>query len=186
VNRRLHHYGLQFPDRVIIVSLEHFRSVCSVLAKLLHVIAIVLVGDSACAAPADVSSQLVVTMSPEIRVIERRGKDENVRYIPATEVEQGQEIYYTVRILNASNEKVKRAMVIQPVPANTRLIERSVTGAGAALSFSVDGGKNFVSLTELRNSNAGSPPKVTHIRWQFKHPLAPHVVVLARFRVVFD
>jgi len=130
----------------------------------------------------------MVTLSPEIRVIEQRGKDQTVHYAPAKTVEQGQQLYYTVRIVNTSNEKVKHAVVVQPVPANTSLLEKSVTGAGASLGYSIDGGKTFISLTDLRNliSGAAITPRVTHIRWQFRHPLAPHVTVLARFCVVFD
>jgi len=135
---------------------------------------------------AESANPLLITMSPEIRIVERHGKDEQVRYVPARKVEQGQEIYYTVRIVNASNEKVRHATVVQTVPANTSLVEKSVTGAGAALTYSIDGGKNFITLTELRNVSATVTPRVTHIRWQFRHSLAPHVTVLARFCAVFD
>jgi len=139
---------------------------------------------------AESSNQLAVTMTPEIRIVEGHGNDEKVRYVPAHQIVEGQDIYYTVRIINISNEKVKRAVVIEPVPANTRLLEKSVTGAGASLSYSIDGGKSFISAAELHNSVIEQPStttqKVTHIRWQFRHPLAPHVTVLARFRVVFD
>jgi uncharacterized repeat protein (TIGR01451 family) len=166
---------------------DYLRSVASFAARLSSLIAMLCLRNIASAASSAPSDQLIVTMLPEIRVVERHGKDQQVRYLPAKVVEQGQEIYYTVRIVNATNEKVRRAAVIQQVPANTRLVDKSVTGAGAALSYSIDGGKTFFSLAELRNNGSvPASPRVTHIRWQFRHPLAPHVVVLARFRVVFD
>jgi uncharacterized repeat protein (TIGR01451 family) len=162
------------------------RSVSYASIKWLRVVAMLCLSASSTCVFADTPSPLMVTMLPEIRVIERRGKDEQVRYVPAKDVEQGQQIYYTVRIVNAGNEKVRRAVVIQPVPANTRLVDRSVTGAGATLSYSIDGGKTFLSNAELRSMNPNTSQKITHIRWQFRHPLAPQVTVLARFRVVFD
>jgi uncharacterized repeat protein (TIGR01451 family) len=138
-------------------------------------------------ARADVSP-LQVTLIPELRVAELVGKEIRYRFVPAQQVTQGQEIYYTARITNLANEKVKHPIVDQPVPANTHLVERSVTGGGAAVSYSIDGGKNFMPSSELRSAAADSrtPLKITHIRWQFRHALAPHVTVLARFRVVFD
>jgi len=138
-------------------------------------------------ARADVSS-LQVTLLPELRIVESGSKEPRYRFVPAQQINQGQEIYYTVRITNRTKEKVKHATVEQPVPANTHLVERSVTGGGATISYSVDGGKTFITSSEWRAavSDSHAPIRITHIRWQFRHALAPHVTVLARFRVVFD
>lgn len=138
---------------------------------------------------ADQPDPLRVTMIPELRVVDHQGNQDHYHYIPARQVSQGEEIYYTVRIVNVTSERIKHAVVVQPVPANTHLIERSVTGAGAIISYSTDGGHTFSSASDVYDVTRAyqkSPVKVTHIRWQFRHPLAPHVVVLARFRVVFD
>jgi uncharacterized repeat protein (TIGR01451 family) len=132
---------------------------------------------------------LQITLIPEVRKVETHGSESRVYYVPAKTISQGEEIYYTVRIVNLANDKVKRATVVQPVPSNTHLVDRSVTGAGAAITYSIDGGKTFISAGEMRNAlddRAPLPVRVTHIRWQFRHALAPHVVVFARFRVLFD
>lgn len=133
-------------------------------------------------------SPLQVTLTPELRVVEHRGNEQQYHYVPATQVSQGGEIYYTVRIINVTNDRVRHAVVVQAIPANTHLIEDSATGAGAAISYSIDGGKNFLSATALSDAtdDSAGPLHITHIRWQFHHALAPHVMVLARFRVVFD
>ena len=132
---------------------------------------------------------LQITLTPEVRKVETHGSESRVDLVPATTIPQGEEIYYTVRIVNLMNDKVKRATVVQPVPTNTHLVDHSVTGAGAAITYSVDNGRTFISASEMRDALDGhSSPQVnvTHIRWQFRHALAPHVVVFARFRVVFD
>ena len=135
------------------------------------------------------ANPLQVTLIPELRVVEQHGNEQRITYVPAKQVSQGQEICYTVRIVNLANEKIRHAEVVQVVPANTHLVERSVTGAGALISYSIDGGRNFISAAETRDEMDDNPDKkirITHVRWQFHHALAPHVIVLARFRVVFD
>ena len=134
------------------------------------------------------ANPLQVKLTPELRVVEQHGNEQRVSYVPAKIIAQGQEIYYTVNIVNLTNEKLRHAEVVQPVPANTHLVERSATGAGAAISYSIDGGKNFITATEVRSAgnDSAAHSRITHIRWQFRHALAPHVAVLARFRVVFD
>ena len=133
-------------------------------------------------------SPLHITMMPELRVVDHYDNADHYHYVPAKQVEQGQEIYYTVRIVNVTNERIKHAVVVQPVPANTQLLDGSVTGIGAIITYSIDDGQTFIAATEAYDAaNAHHvPPRVTHIRWQFRHPLSPHVVVFARFRVVFD
>jgi uncharacterized repeat protein (TIGR01451 family) len=138
----------------------------------------------ALAAPNPLRTRLI----PEIRVVETQGKETRARMIPATIIAQGTEVYYTVRATNDSNEKLRNAVIVQAVPVNTRYVDRSATGAGAAITYSIDGGKNFISASELRSAIGDNPKsvRVTHIRWQLRHALAPHVTVFARFRAVFD
>lgn len=138
---------------------------------------------------ADEPAPLHITLIPELRVVDGQGSEARYHYIPAREVAAGQEIYYTVRIVNITEEKIKHAEVVVPVPANTHLVKQSVTGAGAIISYSTDGGHTFASaqdVYDIAGAYQKKPVRVTHIRWQFRHPLASHVVVLARFRVVFD
>lgn len=142
---------------------------------------------------ANEASPLEISLQPELRVMEQHGKEVSYRYAPAHNIQQGQEIYYTVRIVNVGNESVRHAVVVQPIPLNTHYVARSATGAGALITFSIDGGKSFVTPDELqraRNQGAANASaataKYTHIRWQLRHSLAPHAVALARFRVVFE
>ena len=113
------------------------------------------------------------------------------RFVPARLLEQGQVVYYTVRITNPTTVPLRNVAVVQPVPANTRICADSAAGPGAAVSFSVDGGVNFAPAQSLTIELDGrsSPRRLsryTHIRWQLRNPLAPGAIALARFRATFQ
>lgn len=122
-----------------------------------------------------------VQLLAEIRV--------GARLEPALQLDEGQEIFYTLRIKNPGAKPMTGVSVVQAVPHNTSYVAGSATGAGADIMFSVDGGTRFAHANQLQWP--GNPGKVlpasqyTHIRWQLAYPLAPHAVVLARFRAVF-
>jgi uncharacterized repeat protein (TIGR01451 family) len=123
----------------------------------------------------------VLGLLAEVRVpIDPAGKA--YHFVPATKLLQGQEIFYTLRIHNPSDQAMIGVVVVQPVPMNTRYVAGSASGAGAKISCSIDGGNSFAA-PQPRTS--GSAP-CTHLRWQLPYPLAAKAVVLARFRAVFD
>jgi uncharacterized repeat protein (TIGR01451 family) len=138
---------------------------------------------------ADEVSAPVVTLRAELRLPQTNGTAA-YRYVPATTVEQGQEINYTVRITNPNAVVLPPTAVMQALPTNTHYVAGSASGAGADIQFSVDGGQSFGKPGSLRSpANAAriaSPAEYTHIRWQLRYPLAPKAVVLARFQAVFD
>lgn len=111
--------------------------------------------------------------------------------VPATEIRQGQVVYYTVKIRNPGQRAAHNVIVTKPVPANTRYVADSAAAPGALLSFSIDGGVNFAPARELtvkdeRGVLRPAPPeRYTHIRWQMRYPLAPEAIAYARFRAVF-
>jgi len=152
------------------------------------------------AATAQDASALEVRVQAELRVTEHDGKLTTYRYVPAKQFPQGQELYYTVRVRNVSASAIRDAEVVQPIPEHTHYVANSATGAGADITFSIDGGKTFAAPEQLRKSRTLSIDSTdgvatvkraltrdyTHIRWRLQHPLEPGAVVLARFRVVFD
>lgn len=128
-----------------------------------------------------------VELIAEVRMAQPAG---GFTFVPATVFEQGQEIDYTVRISNPNAQPLDEVTVVQRLPANTRYVAGSATGAGADVQFSVDGAQNFAKperLRSLRNAElTAAPAEYTHVRWQLRYALAPHAVVLARFRAVFQ
>jgi len=142
-------------------------------------------------APAGESSEIQTELVAEVREnISTTPGREVFRFVPARMLEQGQVVYYTVRITNLTTVPLRNVAVVQPVPANTSYIEDSAAGPGADVSFSVDGGQTFGSpeaLTiDLEGTRQLAPPeKYTHIRWQLRNALAPGATALARFRATF-
>ena len=121
--------------------------------------------------------------------VREAGEPPRLRPLARVSVQQGQEIFYTVRIRNPQTTAMAALSVVQPVPVNTRYVAGSATGAGADITFSTDGGRTFAKPAELRSVDNSDPipsQSYTHIRWQLRFPLAPGAVVLARFRAVFQ
>lgn len=171
-------------DSGLVQQKFRFSGGSNIAALALIFCALIVANQITSAAP----NPLRITLIPELRVIDPQAKESRSRMVPATTIEQGTEVYYTVRATNESNEKLRNAVIVQAVPVNTRYVDKSATGAGASIMYSINGGKSFISASELRGVMSDSPRniRVTHIRWQFRHALAPHVTVLARFRVIFD
>lgn len=121
------------------------------------------------------------------------------RLVPAKVLHEGQEVFYTVRILNPGATPLRDVEVVQRIPQNTTYVPRSASGPGAEISLSTDGGVTFGREGQLTVSEPGmQPPKLatptrpakdqdyTHIRWRLRNPLAPGAVALARFRARFN
>ena len=141
---------------------------------------------------AEESSEVATELVAEVRenVSTTPGR-EVYRFVPARMLEQGQIVYYTVRITNQTTVPLRNVAVVQPVPANTVYIADSAAGPGAAVSFSVDGGNSFAAADALVAEVEGTkqpaqPAQYTHIRWQLRNPLAPGATALARFRATFQ
>ena len=135
----------------------------------------------------DVGTELIAEVRENISTTPGR---EVYRFVPAQLLEQGQVVYYTLRITNQTTVPLRNVAVVQPVPANTTYLADSAAGPGAAVSFSVDGGKTFASPESLMIEVEGSTQlaqagQYTHIRWQLRNPLAPGATALARFRATF-
>lgn len=182
---------------------RHHIKQCRHQPRSLLVGACAVIAANAWAAQIEPANPLEISVQAQLRSVEHDGSVTSYRYVPAQRVAQGQELYYTVRIRNVGTLAIHDAVVVQPIPANTHYVAHSATGAGAQITFSVDGGKVFAASAELKlpssfsvagEDNAASVPATrraspadyTHIRWQLRHSLEPGAVVLARFRVVFN
>ena len=65
-----------------------------------------------------------------------------------------------------------------PVPGEVSYVENSATGQGAAIAFSIDGGKSFSQRGALKVTVDGEErlakaDQITHIRWTFASDIAP-------------
>lgn len=134
-----------------------------------------------------------VTSTAELRedVVAPGGRTD-VRFVPAHSLQQGDQIYFTLRIRNVTPVVAPEVTVTWPIPANTQYEEGSASGPAAEISFSADGGATFGSAKEVQRRDAtgairtARPDEYTHIRWRLRYSLAPGAVAIARFRAIFQ
>ncbi len=110
--------------------------------------------------------------------------------VPADRVVPGDEVFYTLEIRNTGPLPLPPPTVDFAIPEHMRYVANSAVGAGAEVSYSVDGGQTFDRPENLTIVVVGADPRpaapadYTHIRWRLKHPLQAKAMALARFRAV--
>ncbi|MBT8339328.1 MAG: hypothetical protein HKP58_11090 [Desulfatitalea sp.] len=127
----------------------------------------------------------------EQTVVNDKGQKE-IKRMPAAEVLPGTEVIFVTTFENSSRQVAENAVITNPIPEHMRLQIGSVRGAGAAASFSVDGGKTYHCLDQLFIYDAAGrkfPARnrdITHIRWKFENPLPPGAKGEVSFRAVLE
>jgi uncharacterized repeat protein (TIGR01451 family) len=110
--------------------------------------------------------------------------------VPADRVVPGDEVFYTLEIRNTGSRPLPPPTVDFPIPEHMRYIANSAVGAGAEVSYSVDGGHTFDRPENLSvvpadgDARPATATDYTHIRWRLKHALQGKAMALARFRAV--
>jgi len=99
------------------------------------------------------------------------------RFVPATRLEAGDEVHYTLRVRNPGKEPVTGVQVTKRMPDGLHYIEGSAVGPGADVEFSVDGGDTFEAKPDAA--------PFTHVRWTLHRPLPAGATALLRFRATF-
>jgi uncharacterized repeat protein (TIGR01451 family) len=140
----------------------------------------------------DAVAAVQTTLVAEVREESAGSSGNPVRYfVPATVLEQGREVFYTVRIKNPGAQFANDVVVVQRIPQNTSYVPNSAAGPGAEIGVSADGGQSFgvegrLTFTDPTGlARPATAQDYTHIRWHLRNPLAPGAVALARFRAVF-
>lgn len=106
-------------------------------------------------------------------------------------VQPGDVLRYTVASANAGDKPAKNLVVTQPIPKQTTYILASAQGNGAAMTFSIDGGKSFVEkpmvkvkLADGKEVLKPAPAEAyTHARWDYSNSLSPMKTVKATYEV---
>jgi uncharacterized repeat protein (TIGR01451 family) len=115
---------------------------------------------------------------------------QNHALVPADRVVPGDEVFYTLEIRNTGSTPLPPPTVDFAIPEHMRYIANSAVGAGADVSYSVDGGHTFDRPENLSVVPVGADPRpataadYTHIRWRLKHALQGKAMALARFRAI--
>ncbi len=134
---------------------------------------------------------VVLTLRAETEVTgaDAQGK-KVVKRVPVTTAVPGTAVIYTLSYRNRGATPAERVVLVNPVPQHMVYLEGSAFGPGAAIEFSVDGGKAFGPADSLRvkGPDGKQRPAVasdfTHLRWTLGQPLAPGASGEAGFRAV--
>jgi uncharacterized repeat protein (TIGR01451 family) len=106
-------------------------------------------------------------------------------------VQPGDVLRYTVASKNAGDKPAKNLVVTQPIPKQTSYVLTSARPDGAALTFSIDGGKTFVEKPMVKVKLADGTEELrpapatayTHARWNYGNSVAPLASVNATYEV---
>jgi len=114
-----------------------------------------------------------ITAEKEVTVV--KNGEKATKKVVATRIDPGDVIIYTLNYVNTGDEAATNAVMDDPIPRGTVYLPGSAFGAGAEITFSVDGGKTFnkpsLLTYEVKLPNgktekrAASPEEYTHIRW---------------------
>jgi hypothetical protein len=160
---------------------------CS-LALCVFVLAAAVAGQGA--ADAAQNDKISVRAIAEVAVKISQSGRETPRLQPADRVVPGDEVIYTLEIRSTTAMVQPPPTVDYPVPEHMRYVADSAVGAGAVVSYSIDGGRTFARPEELfvtgedGKKRPATAEDYTHIRWRLKHILKGNSVAFARFRAI--
>lgn len=112
------------------------------------------------------------------------------KLVPATQVEPGDRVIYTLEVRNTGATAVDAPSVAYPIPEHMRYSADSAVGPGAEISYSVDGGRSFDRAENLKvqapegRLRPALAADYTDIRWQLKNSLKANSVAFVRFRAL--
>lgn len=121
-------------------------------------------------ARADSGVDLTMVVHKEMVTIDGQGKKVVTLVEPASVI-PGDMIVYTTHYHNKGKVAAERVAITNPIPKDTAFVAGSAALPGAALRYSVDGGKSFADPEKLTitESNGQKRPATandySHIRW---------------------
>ncbi|MEL7284811.1 MAG: hypothetical protein AAGJ68_09875 [Pseudomonadota bacterium] len=145
---------------------------------MLRALACALALTSAFSAPAFASGLKAVQTADLVKTIIDADGAEIVTFEPATDVEPGEQVRYSLQYVNEGAEPAQAVSLVMPVPAEMILVEGSVKGGASAVTYSTDAGETFASRDEITVSDGeiertARAEDITHIKWAFATPIAP-------------
>ncbi|NOT41762.1 MAG: DUF11 domain-containing protein [Alphaproteobacteria bacterium] len=139
------------------------------------------------------ASPMSVTTLVEKEVVVRDTKGGvKVNRIPALTVVPGDTVVYTYNLKNGGKAPSENIIIVAPIPAQMKYIDKSATTQSTIVTFSVDAGKSFGEAAKLevtdkdgkrRPAGAGD---YTHIRWVMSVPLDGGTARAVAFRAVLE
>lgn len=137
------------------------------------------------------AADLQVTIVSQKEILELNEQGEEVtRRVPVDVAVPGDEVIYTVSVVNQGEAQADQVVVTDPVPAEMAYIESSVFGpvGSVSVTYSADGGLSYLPRGDLLVQVASgevkqaTPDDITHIRWLLKTPLSAGESVQVGYR----
>ena len=131
-----------------------------------------------CSIPA-FASGLKAVQSVEVATVSIDADGTETRtYTPATEVEPGEQVRYSLSFFNEGDNPADKVSLVMPIPAEMIYVEGSVAGTVSEISFSADAGQTYVPRAALQVADgdtmrAALAADITHIKWDLTNPVAP-------------
>lgn len=124
---------------------------------------------------------------------EQETRDQNgqtvVRLVDAAAIVPGTQVIWTITASNICAQPAANVLIDNPVPEHMSFVADSAVGAGAAISYSLDGKRYAASdALQVRDGKdalrTARADEYAFIRWAFHNPIAPGQVAIARFRAI--
>ena len=112
-----------------------------------------------------------------LEVATRPDGSEQKRFVEASRLQAGEEVYYTIRVRNPGKEAVADVVVTKRMPFGVDYVRGSASGPACDVEVSSDNGGTYAAE---RKSG-----EYTHLRWTCRNALAPGATALLRFRAIF-
>lgn len=122
--------------------------------------------------------QMEISISASKEVVETVNGKRTVKQVPTSTANSGDVITYTISYSNKGNEIATDAVVDNPISVGMSYVDSSAKGAGADITFSIDGGKDYKKPTYLTyevkmpdgavQKYTARPEEYTNIRWTIK------------------
>lgn len=123
----------------------------------------------------------IVLTNKVFKQVIKKDKDGNTiyDYIEPKTALPGDVMLYTISFENIGSDPAEGIVINDPIPNNSKYRMDSAVGKNTAITFSIDGGKNFGNPDDLvvKDKNGkewkAKPESYTHIRWVYNKSLMP-------------
>jgi uncharacterized repeat protein (TIGR01451 family) len=112
--------------------------------------------------------------------------------VPAAKVVPGTEVIYVITYHNAGKQPAAEVVITNPIPAELAYRPEAEPGPNMAPEVSVDSGKSWGALAQLKVTGADGKPRpaqgsdVTHVRWKLRTPVKAGEQGSVSYRAVLE
>jgi uncharacterized repeat protein (TIGR01451 family) len=110
------------------------------------------------------------------RMVKQADGQMAAKRFPVKSAVPGEEVIFTNTFSNAGKKPADKLVLTNPIATDLRL--KKAWGEGAAITYSVDGGKTYDEAAQLKvrgadgQMRAAKPEDYTHVRWVMRDALA--------------